>query len=477
MSKLLRNWRLWFIAMLLLLPFVAICWFIFPSADDYAYTHVARNMDFWFLQKRDYLNWNGRYFSNLLLYLNPLQLHKIIYYQGLSVLLIALLMLSFYYLLFVIKKYYLHSPVHIALPVFVTAFVLIFLPGINEGLFWFTGAATYCLPLILLVLLLSKYLIYFKTKNPVFFKSKIITVLLIIIIAGCNEIAAVTTVLFTFISAAIAYKQKNKNFNLLVMFFVLALVCFLFVLLSPGNTVRALHFSKSFNYGVSVVLAFLAMCKGGVAILQQPSVWFLAAILFIEVCLYDTKIFQFAIAPIYVTIASVMVAYLIYFTAVFGMGINPPMRLHFFNSFILLMLLFGNIVYAADYFREKVQKIQFSFWKIAKRILLVSSVLFLFIDFIKAPGGEWHFKNNLGKVYYDLFSGNAATFRKEYFLRENLIEINKINKKLYICVPEFTVVPQSIFFIDIGTDSNFWVNNATAQYYNLKSIKICKYKI
>ena len=84
---------------LLLLPYLLISVYCNPSLDDYSYAYNGQHYSLFFNCTRDYLNWNGRYFSNILVFLNPMAFDAILVYKAIPVILIVFTFISLFYLL------------------------------------------------------------------------------------------------------------------------------------------------------------------------------------------------------------------------------------------------------------------------------------------------------------------------------------------------------------------------------------------
>ena len=63
----------------------------------------------------------------------------------------------------------------------------------------------------------------------------------------------------------------------------------------------------------------------------------------------------------------------------------------------------------------------------------------------------------------------AEIYYNEYLEREYLISVNKPED---VVVSSFTSKPHLLFFDDISTDTTDWRNLATADYYQINTIRI-----
>src|SRR4051812_23825810 len=82
--------------LLLLAPAIYLSFFAHPIADDYGYTNISLKNTLFSECLNQYLTWNGRYTSNILVLSNPLIIGSLIGYQIIPVLLLILTAASFF---------------------------------------------------------------------------------------------------------------------------------------------------------------------------------------------------------------------------------------------------------------------------------------------------------------------------------------------------------------------------------------------
>jgi hypothetical protein len=105
------------------------------------------------------------------------------------------------------------------------------------------------------------------------------------------------------------------------------------------------------------------------------------------------------------------------------------------------------------------------------KILAIAAVILTISEFTKEPGKEIICEGNIFRAGYDLII-NAHTYNNELNAREELMQTSVVENKKYVEVPALTKVPQTIYFIDISSKANNWVNISTAKYFGLDSIKL-----
>jgi len=124
--------------------------FIFPLADDYAYAVRTLDLDYWAAWVREYRTWNGRWASNLILLLNDELLANIWCYRAAVV-----LNLLFFY-----------GALNSFFPKKIGALCFLIYLGaaaaFSENFYWLTGAITYTTPIALQLFGLN---LLFKKKS------------------------------------------------------------------------------------------------------------------------------------------------------------------------------------------------------------------------------------------------------------------------------------------------------------------------
>ena len=70
-----------------------------PIADDFSYSMKCKNSTLFHEWIGDYLTWNGRYTSNIIVFLNPLAFHSFLGYKIIPLVLFLSLFISIYGLL------------------------------------------------------------------------------------------------------------------------------------------------------------------------------------------------------------------------------------------------------------------------------------------------------------------------------------------------------------------------------------------
>lgn len=84
--------KVWFgiISGLIILPFLFVAFFNYPSADDFVFAYKVKSMGFFQAQYDWYVHWTGRFFSTFMLSLHPLVFNSNLLYKLYAITLILL---------------------------------------------------------------------------------------------------------------------------------------------------------------------------------------------------------------------------------------------------------------------------------------------------------------------------------------------------------------------------------------------------
>ncbi len=102
--------KLIFVLFLAVIPFLIISAFVNPLYDDYSYSNGVLNSGFLNSQINLYHAWAGRYFSNILLSLNPIIWGNFIAYKIIPIIIILLTFVSLYSFIDVLLRQSLDLP-------------------------------------------------------------------------------------------------------------------------------------------------------------------------------------------------------------------------------------------------------------------------------------------------------------------------------------------------------------------------------
>ena len=84
---------------LILFPIIFLCFYNYPSADDFSYGVALKNNSFVDIQIQRYLDWTSRYIATGVLTVSPLAFNSINYFGIYSLVFIVLFFVGFLYFL------------------------------------------------------------------------------------------------------------------------------------------------------------------------------------------------------------------------------------------------------------------------------------------------------------------------------------------------------------------------------------------
>ncbi len=459
------NWVALFLLLTLLIPYFYLSFFIHPAADDYNYAFLTISNNWVSEYINQFYTWNGRYASNVLVLLNPIAFNKLFVYQLIPIVLVLFTFLSVYFIFTSIYKAKLTNIIKINLSLSLTLFYLFVMPNIAEGIYWFTGAITYHLSVVLGVLYVS--LLYrYLNGNYLFGKifHLIMIALLIVIIIGFNEIAMVVMLFFhlLFLTSSF-YKYKSKRAISVILFIIVLFFSFI-MFYAPGNEVRAGFFENKHQLGLSILMSFLQTIR---FIFDWVSnlPFIILSVLFIYVIkdINDNigilKVSSFK-KLILLSLIIPMVVFICIFPAYWSTGILGQHRTVNVACFLFIILWLIILILWVNFFKDHsfIKNIEKS---INKRFLIVLFLITLIALAITKNGYN---------AYTDILYGKALGFDKEMNDRYAAIYDFKRKSILTFVSNPLQNKPSTIYVLDITSDSTHWINCGYASFYGLKSV-------
>jgi len=234
-----------FILLLLLVRHAWVAAYIHPYADDLTYAVKGRESGLLERLGLEYRYWNGRYFSNILVLRNPIILgmeRGLPLYRLVPIVLMLLTVSATYMAL---RAVFPALFSRLRMLVVALSFLVLYLhlmPHAGEGLYWYTGAITYLLPCIFMLLNVA-VLFHWKHSNTMMrMLLSFTSALLIAAAVGCNEVAMVHVLLLQ--ATALLLWWKDGPRALLVGLLLWSIACAALVYFAPGNAVREAYFSN-----------------------------------------------------------------------------------------------------------------------------------------------------------------------------------------------------------------------------------------
>lgn len=442
---------------LVLVPYLALSFFVHPSADDYTYANGFQSLGFLEAQKNVYESWSGRYVATALMSVNPVSLHWLEGYKWIPIALFLALFGSIFLVLSTLTSSLLDRRERWVATLGFFCLFLYQLPSPSQAFYWMAGSFNYMVPLILVNISLSLLIPYVQKGSPPSFWLKGITLAILSgLIIGSNETIMVVWGAMTFISLLFFWKLHHRLSYSLILLLIVEAALAIFVLMAPGNAVRGSHFENSHRPFYAIVRTVGASFEHIAQFISLPLI--LATLLALPLLLgrIDRCHWNFKKTWPWVWLSLGALFFCSFFPALWSMGGQPPKRV---DNMTYLFFLF--------------------FWW----------VLLAHLVGLKRPSlknwlsrQKWYHWNGLATVFLVLifFTGNNGRSIRDLALRaqpydqvmKKRYQILRQNQGMDIEVPAINKPPKTIFFGDIVEDPTHWHNVGVAQFFNLRSIRV-----
>jgi hypothetical protein len=432
-----------------LLPYFILCFYALPFADDFCFGWIT-SQDIPFLQKflNQYLKWNGRFTSDVLVNIHPLATGRMIVYQlSLFASLLVTPVAVFIFLQQVIRdkaKAFLAS-------LFITLFYLAYLPNLTEGVYWYIGVVNYHLGNLCLLLQLSLFLFLFQSQRRNIFL-EIANCILLVISIGFNEIGAILIPMGYAVITLSFSKSSVAGFKLARIHFVVAIIASAFVFFSPGNQIRAEEFSERYQLFHSLSYSFLQTVR----FISMWSLNYPFIVLSLLIAANADKVridFQQKIdyrLPLLALLVCVFTASFLPYFATGSLGQHRTLN-YTLLFFVLLWLMF--VVSSSQQFKLY-ENLNFLRSDFARDVMLTSSVLVIFFSKTITPVN-------------DLFSLKFDSYKTEFLARQENI-VNHPEQK----IAPLATKPSSFTIVDAKGNSSFFADKCMKRFYEETRIKL-----
>lgn len=440
-----------------LIPYLVICFYALPFADDFCFGWTA-SAPIPFIQKflNQYLLWNGRYTADVLVNLHPLVSGQIIYYKLAIFFSLLAMPVVVYIFLNTLWAQIQDTSLRTALvqddkrfdfflsSLFITLFYLNYQPNITEGVYWYIGVANYHLGNLLLLVQITLLLKAFSTtgKGRVVLHS--ISLLLLVISVGFNEVGALLIPAFYFLFALLNYRLKIVACKLGLAYCAVAILSSAFVFFAPGNFVRANEFEHRYDLLYSLFYSSLQTIRFMAQwMLNVPFVLLSAVVIANAGKLKSSMKADYRL----LLLAMLLVVFCGSFLPYFATGMLGQHRTinYVFFFFIPLWLLFLLSLSARFDLTDKLQPLQRNS---TTTLLLLTSILLMAIT------------GNGVKLLSDIKHGTFSRYETYFYKRQTAILQNtdKPIKKL-------ETIPATFSIVDVRSDTTWWVDKCMKKYY------------
>ena len=448
---------------LVLIEHVWLAQFAHPMGDDwsYAYQGIERDLLPWL--KGEYLHWNGRFFSNLLVVKGPLVLgvDQLWLYRLMPVALMLITVMALVALVRSLTGTAISGWQQCAGGLILFALYIHAMPDIGEGFYWYTGAITYQFASALsFFYLASLHRLLTATPQGGQAARNALNVLLLAMIIGSSEVHMLLMLTLHFFVFLIRWKMKKVHAPVLVT--MSAVVVFsLVMLLAPGNEVRGAHFPHRHDLLNSIWMStlqtgrFLFNWASSLSLL-------LLSVLYIPISRELSRrvpIFQrsFHLTPAMSAALLLTTIFICVFPAYWSTGILGQHRTVNVAHFFFLPLWFINLTVWTNSRHGQWIRRDWPTW-IPTTLLLIALL-------------DLSLTRNSGRANGDLFTGRAARFDAQMEKRYALLTATPTGNDPVV-LEKITDPPQSLYLLEIRDDPDDWVNRAYALYFGLEGRKI-----
>ena len=455
---------LFLVLLIALFPYLYISQFANPIADDYCYSVLGRDTDLWSQWWNQYMTWNGRYASNILVLLNPMVFGSLFVYKLMSFLQIIFSFFSIYYFLRSVTGRAFSFLITINASLLLLLLYLFQMPVLAEGIYGFNCAVSYqtgiCFSLIYFSFLHSYvYRKYLFHKNV----HLVLSVALLVFCLGFDE---VLTLIIMGIHLAIAFlisKNNKYKFTLWWLFLGICLICTSAMVLAPGNSVRDSYYTDNHNFLHSLLYTFMQTFRFGFTWISNLPFLF-SSFLFAAIIISNKEKFSFFRKEYFFKPrASVLLLFLILFLCIFPaywgtkiLGQHRTVNVAYFFFILYWFLCIG--VYSLKYSERLKFDILFS-----KKLQVVFVLLIV---------GAIATTNNGYDIFTDILYQRTTVFDTQ--MQDRFIYLSRQeNKGKVVKLKPLSEKPKSLFILDLLPDSTNWINDCQARYFGVKSI-ICK---
>lgn len=435
-----------------ILPYLYISMYCNPIADDFTYAFKIKNHNFFSVLLNEYLNWNGRYISNIFVILNPIAFDSFLGYKFVPIFLIFLTVYSIYYFIRKLTNEKLTKYETLVFALVLTLLYLYQMPIISEGIYWYTGAVTYQLGNIFLLFYLG-ILSQFIYEKYIFHNRIIHLIILILsmfLTVGFNEILMIIIVLLS-LCIYLVYLLNRIKKRKLVFYLLIASICFgSIVYFAPGNLTREAFFPDNHNLINSFIQSIAQSIRFFFDWISSAPIIFISILYFKlnrtlseNIPLFNKS---FYLSPVFSFSLLFFIIFIGAFPAYWSTGILGQHRTINTSYFLFLLIWFINltVVYNQNLI---------SFEQINKKVQLV----FLVIIWCSLV-----FTKNGYNLFQDIRTGDHKKYNDQMVKRYSIIE--ESSDTIYF--EPIKNRPATLFVLDITDNPKNWQNLGYAIFFN-----------
>lgn len=479
-----NNYKMLAVCCLLLLavamvPLLLIGRYAHPCADDFTYGRLPHA--FWtttyslaetlewaiYQMKATYDTWQGTFSSVFLMALTP-AIWGEEFYVLTPIIMLSMVVLSHFYLLYVLIVKILHAPKSLWCIVssILTFLIIETVPSPVNSFFWYNGSVHYTFMHGCMIFMIG-IAVHLEICTSVW--KKVLLALLASVFAvacgGSNYYTALLGLLSLAMILAVKVILKRRNWWILLPLGADALAFYKNVT-AYGNVIRQENFNgsspfeaigQSFPTALEYMAFWTTLPVILFAILLVPVLWKMA----------DGCKFSFSF-PVVVTVLSVCLIACMFTPSIYAMSISGPDRLLNIIKMWFCLLLIVNEAYWIGWIRRKgflSDKARSCFSKVNLLAWAAGILCLVLVHFVLAVPMRLHNYSSYA-AYVSLRAGEAAQYHEEY--QERLQRL--ASDEAQVAVKEFSVKPYLLYFDDITEDPQNWKNTAVASWYGKEAV-------
>ncbi|MCB2410423.1 DUF6056 family protein [Hymenobacter lucidus] len=464
-----------------LLPFVALCWYAHPSADDFLTANDVSKHGHWGYISYMYYHWTGRYTAAALWgLLNPVAYGYITEGYGLVCLLMILLLPVAAYLLFrvLLGEQYKRRYAWLAAGA-LTALFLFQMPSPAEGFYWITSDYNYMVPACLTLLLLGALVRHANMPAGAARRKWLgVAALLASVVVGGNETNALPLLVglgsFTLLRCI---QQRRIDWEYMLLSAVVVAACAV-AFLAPGNFVRMHEHRQQYTVlqavdrgALSAYRCLINWLGNGVllaiTVLLAPLSYRLSRV-------PDLPLNRLAQNPLFITLLLPVSVIIVFSLAHYATSTSMPPRS---QNVLYLFFLVGWFVNAHAWARRYWSRATapadavpaYAHWLLVGWVVLAFAVGHRF----RARGREKvDNTNNIMLAYQDWLSGAAARYDAQLTARYQYLHSWESANTPDVVVEPLRNPSKTLLFYDITPTTDDWSNQAYAEFFGKKSIRV-----
>ncbi|HOZ39365.1 MAG TPA: DUF6056 family protein [Flavobacteriales bacterium] len=442
--------------------FVVLGVYMHPYADDWSYAYTAFDLPLLERLFQEYVGWNGRVASNLLVLRGPLVLgldDGLVLYRCLPAVWIVGMVTAWVALFRALQPLGVQRQWGLPAALGFTTLWLNTLPDLTEGLYWYTGTVTYTLPQILLVHLAAVSIrLRYDTHAQGQARWYLLAALLGVWIMWSNEVHLALVLMGT-VAFVIDHKRKCRDIPvplsiLMLLYISAAMITFL----APGNAARAAQFTAG---GDVLFTLWMTVLQTGRFLLS----WVLSPAITLATIVVLALLRRSERAPMvpwrwytvaFVIFLAVAMCMVLPYWATGMLGQHRTVNVGwsvFLPLWVILVMAIEQQVLRPGRYRLP-----------TSRRAIIAPVIGLVLALL--VGG------NDGRVASDLLMGAAAANDRAWTMRYRAIEDAHVQRVTDIRFDRQPGTAVALKVLELNTDPEHWTNRSLVRYLKADEIRV-----